>query len=175
MPNLNDSPMTLDDFQSAVDRWGATLSDWPAELVPAAEQLLSGERGDADADATRAARAALQAASALDNLFSGIDPHVTTPGLAERIAANAEPNEVWLRLTNWFQAALWRGAFAMMLPVMLGFIVGVTVPGEVEDDGLQDELSWLALSPDYYTDNTDNTDSTNEGFEFQDGPYGDQR
>lgn len=151
--------MHIDDFEAAVDRWGTNLDDWPSGDALSANALLAGAGSDGD---KRAAHAALDAASALDHLFDHLEPHVTTAGLATRIQANVASNDRWLRLTDWFQVALWRPTVALAAPIALGFLIGIAVPPETfgsDEDGLQEELSWIAFATDY--DSYGNGNGTN--------------
>ena len=76
MPTL---PMSLDEFQDIIDRFGESAGDWPADRRTAAQALLA-----QSADA----RDRLAQAQALRHQFQ--DGAVTAPaGLADRILAKA--------------------------------------------------------------------------------------
>lgn len=56
------------------------------------------------------------------------------PYLAARIVANLPDISPLERLVGWFTATMWRGATAAVIPLMIGFVIGVSGTHPADDD-----------------------------------------
>jgi hypothetical protein len=56
------------------------------------------------------------------------------PHLVTRILANTPEATAAERLTAWLTAGIWRGAAAAVLPLLVGFVLGVTGSSTAADD-----------------------------------------
>jgi hypothetical protein len=126
--------MNLTEFHDHLDRWGANLDAWPAPAAAAGRALL-----DTSADA----RASWHTARAIDRHLSGQKRHHAPPSLTSRITAarRGALEQLW-----W---PLWRPALIALLPLTLGFAVGLQ-SSEADDPALQEGLLTLALDASLY-------------------------
>lgn len=135
--------MDLNTFNDHLDRLGPELNSWPVDRGTEARALL---------EASAEARDAMADARTLANLLTAM-ADVPAPGyLASRInaLANAEAQDPWQRLLNWFAGAFWRPILAIGLPLAFGFTLGlVQAPVSADDEYLAAELGLLAFSTSY--------------------------
>ena len=126
--------MTPEDFEAMLDRLGARLDQWPESERDRAALLLR------ESDA---ARRSYEAARQLDNLLDEALPEIDPVGLRSRILAGIEaaPPLPWF---DWLTQALWRPAAFALIPLVLGFTLGVTTI-EIDSD-LEDSVTFLAFS-----------------------------
>ncbi len=115
--------MHIDSFRALLDARGADMNDWPHAQRLAAQALLR---------ASTEAQQELASAQALEQTLSALRMHSVTPGLATRISALAEPVDPLRPLFDWLTEKLWRPAAMLLAPLMVGAIIGATVPGEEE-------------------------------------------
>ena len=115
--------MDLADFENALDRHGAELDRWPAPLAPQARELL---------EASAPARRLLEEARRLEAVLDEILADVPAPlGLKTRVLANLPSAEPWLQ---WWTAKPWRPAALALVPLVVGFGVGMNVAGSLDED-----------------------------------------
>jgi len=139
---MHDKPMTLDEFESNLDRYGADLARWPPEFTARARSLI------ADSSVARSLLVECRALAALlDDALPAAS--LSTGAVRSRILAaiedeTAKPTFAWLR----FGPRLLRPvAIAMaIIPLALGYAIGVGYqPGGVNDD-LVSDVSLLAFA-----------------------------
>jgi hypothetical protein len=139
---MHDKPLTADDFDAHLDRLGPNVDRWPSDLALDARRLLAQSRD---------ARSRLKAASALDVLLDDALPAATlsTGAVRSRIldaVARDAAKPVWWR---WFV----RGngvrkpiaIVAALIPLGLGFAIGIYEPSGVGDD-MASDVSLLAFA-----------------------------
>ncbi len=126
------------ELAEALDRWGSDLDDWPNSAASEAKRLLE--------SSPEAARL-MHETAALEIELAQLREHRATPGLDERILAELPVRDGVQRIVDWLTGALWRPALAATIPLLLGFILGITIPEE--DSQLADELSLLVFSTTY--------------------------
>ncbi|MCB1685248.1 MAG: hypothetical protein R3E82_18065 [Pseudomonadales bacterium] len=124
-------------FNDLLDQHGADLSQWPADEIAAAQGLL---------ERSPVAQRSRAAAETLERVARELGAADTPTGLQSRILARAGEPDVWERLADWFQAALWRPLTAGALPLLMGFVIGMQSPAST-DTALLAELSALPLTP----------------------------
>lgn len=130
--------MTPEEFAGYLDRHGADLECWPANLRDAA-------RADA---LTAAGRAELEKTRAFETMLEECLPAPPALGLKARILARLDtarpPLMAW-----WFGGARWRPMAAAVAPLALGFVLGFTwpTPDDSSEDAFEDAVSVLAFSP----------------------------
>ncbi len=115
--------MELVDFENALDRHGAELDRWPAPLVHQARELL-----EASAPARRLLEEARQLEAVLDEILADVP---TPTGLKTRVIANLPSVEPWLQ---WWTAKAWRPVALALVPLAVGFGVGMNVAGSLDED-----------------------------------------
>jgi hypothetical protein len=141
--------MTAEDFDAQLDRLGPNIDRWPGDLAQDARRLLA-----QSADA----RARLKTASALDVLLDDALPAATlsTGAVRSRVLEAVARDAARPRWWSWFV----RGTgvrkpiaiVAALIPLCLGFAIGIYEPSSVGDD-MASDVSLLAFA-DYegYTD-----------------------
>lgn len=140
---MHDEPMTLDEFESSLDRYGSEPDNWPPQVAARAARLIAG---------SSAARSLLAEARALAELLDDALPaaSLSTGAVRSRILAaigeeTADPGVFdWLR----FGPRLLRPAAIAIavIPLALGYAIGVGYqPGGVSDD-LVSDVSLLAFA-----------------------------
>jgi hypothetical protein len=139
---MYDQPMTADDFEAHLDRLGPNVDRWPSDLALDARRLLA-----QSADA----RAHLKAASALDVLLDDALPAATLSigavrsRILEAVARDAARPRWW----SWFvQGSGVRRPIAIvaaLIPLCLGFAIGIYEPSSVGDD-MASDVSLLAFA-----------------------------
>ena len=103
-------------FEHFLDRHGADLDRWPDNLAADARSLV--ERSVRARDLFREAR---ELESALDGLL----PTVAAPlGLKARVLANLPERAAWF---EWLAVKAWRPAAIALVPLVVGFGVGLNV------------------------------------------------
>jgi hypothetical protein len=140
---MHDKPMTLDDLESHLDRYGADLDRWPAESASQAKRLIADSSG---------ARSLLAEASALAALLDDALPAATlsTGAVRSRILATVTDETAKPRMFAWltFGPRLLRpvAIAAAIIPLVLGYAIGIGYePGGVNDD-LVSDVSLLAFA-----------------------------
>ena len=136
--------MTFAEFETLLDRHGASRANWPEAERTAAEKLLAHD--------SRAQRA-LAAAAELEAQLAAFQPEL--PDLAARIMA-AIPQSRAERLIAWLfpggGASFLRPALAGALPLVVGLAVGISLPpaggGESASWELEERLLMAPLAED---------------------------
>jgi hypothetical protein len=137
--------MNQQQFEALLDRLGSDLDTWPEADARAARALLA-----SSADAV----AALTVASAVARHLEGQRQHRAPRGLATRIAvaATAPRERVRPPLERLLEQLLnppWRPALLALLPLALGFVIGLQ-QADPADQTLPDELLTLAFDDGLY-------------------------
>jgi len=104
-------------------------------------------------------RAATHQDAKLDRLLASLTREPAPPGLERRILdaiaadratrpAGSSQKGIGQAFTDWFTGALWRPAVAAVLPLMLGFAIGLAAPAENADSAvdLTEQLALLAFN-----------------------------
>ena len=127
--------MDDDTFEDLLDRFGPDLDRWSDHHATAARTLL--ERSAPARELLVEARAL---ATALDELL----PFVGAPlGLRARVLANLPTREAWF---EWLTISVWRPAALALVPLVVGFGVGLNVAhGAAASDATAEEDVLLAL------------------------------
>ena len=126
-------------FEDSLDRLGPDLDRWPANLAMAARTLV-----DRSARASRLLAEARELDAGLDDLL----PSLAAPlGLRTRVLANLPEREAWF---EWLTIRVWRSAALALVPLVLGFGVGLNVaPGaDVADEATEDDVLLALFDPD---------------------------
>ena len=140
---MHDTTMTLEEFESYLDRHGAALDRWPAELAAQARQKLA---------TSREARELLDEARAIAQLLDDALPAgtLTTGALRSRIlaevtAGTARPSSLgWLTGGSWLRRPV--AVAALLIPLFLGYAIGAgSQSGGVNEDFASD-VSLLAFA-----------------------------
>ena len=120
----------IEQFAELLDLHGADIERWPFNQQAVARDLL---------DASPEARNLHQEALRLDRALAALPTPPLAPGLATRITALAdEPADPWLTVKDWLTATLWRPAAVLMAPMVLGIVVGLSLPETVQDEYVSD-------------------------------------
>ena len=140
---MHDNPMTLDDFETYLDRYGADLGRWPVDRASQANHLIA---------TSDAARSMLNESCALEALLDDALPVATlsTGAVRSRILAAVAGDATGPGLFAWptrSQRMLRPIAIAaLLIPLFLGYAVGIGYqPGAVNDD-LVSDVSLLAFA-----------------------------
>ena len=152
---MNTNEMTVHAFAEMLDRHGAEASRWPEPQ--AAERLLAG-------DAT--ARRLLEEARGLEELLSASlpAPSPATARMRADIRGRLSAGR-WQQLTDWFdRGPLLRPLMAALLPLGLGFVLGLGFPEPAAEDDLLAAVSLLAFDQGIYLDESLNASA--EGGEY---------
>ena len=140
---MPDKIMTLNDFETLLDRYGAVLDRWPTATAAQANELLA-----ASSDANRL----LARSSALDELLDESLPAatLTTAAVRERILADitreaAAPGPfAWLlrgpRILRPIAVAV------ALIPLLVGYAIGIGYPPNGVNEDLVADVSLLAFS-----------------------------
>ena len=140
---MHDEPMTLDEFESNLDRYGADLAQWPPELAAPANSLI-GESGSARSllVEARALAGLLYDALHAAPLSTGAVRSRILAAIAEEIA---KPGVfAWLRFGPRLLKPV---AIAMaIVPLALGYAIGVGYQSGGVNDDLVSDVSLLAFA-----------------------------
>jgi hypothetical protein len=140
---MHDTLMTLEEFETQLDRHGADPARWPASATDRAQRLL------AQSDAARALLAEARDISALlDDALPAAT--LTTNAVRTRILglvqSEAERAGVFARLLNGLR---WRRPIAIAaasIPLLVGYAIGIGYqPGGFNED-LASDVSLLAFA-----------------------------
>ena len=134
VPTMNEQ-----EFADLLDRFGSDTSIWPTEAAALAEDLLQ---------RSAAAREALTAARTLDAALSKLERPAAPAQISLRILNRIARQDPWDRWMGWFAAALWRPALAAVVPLVIGFAIGIQ-SAPATDALLIAELSELPLSANF--------------------------
>jgi hypothetical protein len=152
---MNTNEMTVRAFAEMLDRHGADASRWPE--LQGAERLLA-------SDAT--ARRLLKEARGLEELLRASlpAPSPTTARMRAEIRGRLSTGR-WQQLTDWFdRGPLLRPLMAALLPLGLGFVLGLGFPEPAAEDDLLAAVSLLAFDQGTYLDESLNVSA--EGGEY---------
>lgn len=126
-------------FEHFLDRHGADLDRWPDNLAADARSLV--ERSARARDLFHETRVL---ESALDDLL----PAVTAPlGLQTRVLANLPEREAWF---EWLTVKAWRPAALALVPLVVGFGVGLNVAqgADAAENVAEDDMLLALFDPD---------------------------
>jgi hypothetical protein len=119
--------MTIEQLQDVLDHQGSDLSAWPASLQSAARDLLS------TSDEASELLAYTQKIAA--TLKTSANTHRAPTHLAQKIlhdgrlhTSPAEPSDAVSDILLWMKAAIWRPALLAIVPLLIGFTLGVAIP-----------------------------------------------
>lgn len=131
---------TMDDdtFEDSLDRFGPDLDRWPDHHASAARPLLQ---------RSASARELLAEARALDAALDDLLPIVPAPlGLRARVLANLPTRETFF---EWLTITVWRPAALALVPLVVGFGVGLNVAqGATVTDSAEDDVLLALFDPD---------------------------
>jgi hypothetical protein len=153
---MNTDPMTLERFADLLDRHGGELARWPQDERAQADVLL-GTSAEARRLHTEAVRLDVALDQALPELDSAALPTLKRSIMA-RIAPQLAEDSAIIRFWNWLaggprlaQVVLVRPAVLAMIPLLLGFGLGLSVsqPFDPVDTEFATELTLLALTDRY--------------------------
>lgn len=130
--------MDDDTFEQSLDRFGPDLERWPDPQANAARTLLQ---------CSASARKLLAEARALDAVLDDLLPFVEAPlGLRSRVLANLPTRETWF---EWLTITVWRPAALALVPLVLGFGIGLNVAlGATVADSAEDDVLLALFDPD---------------------------
>ncbi|MDE0419968.1 MAG: hypothetical protein OXK76_03640 [Gammaproteobacteria bacterium] len=126
-------------FEDALDRFGPHLDRWPANLATAARSLVDDSAG---------ARRLLGEARELDAALDEVLPSVAAPlGLRTRILANLPEREAWF---EWLTIRVWRTAALALVPLVVGFGIGLNVAqgAAVAEEAAEHDVLLALFDPD---------------------------
>ena len=132
--------MDDDTFEECLDRHGPDLDRWPGTLAAGGRILL--ERSARARDLLAEAR---ELESALDHLLPAVDAPL---GLRTRVLANTPQREAWL---DWLAANVWRPAALALVPLAVGFGVGLNAAqasSGIDDATNGDDVLLALFDPD---------------------------
>lgn len=140
---MHDKPMTLEELELLLDRYGADLARWPADSAASAQRLI--------ADSS-AAQAVLAESSALDVLLDDALPAATlsTGAVRSRILEAVTEGTATPSLFGWlnFGPRLLRSVAvaAAVIPLALGYAMGVDYGSGAVNEDLASDVSLLAFA-----------------------------
>ena len=103
-------------FEHLLDRHGPDLDRWPDGLSVEARGFV---------DLSPGARALLLEARELESALDDVLPRIVAPlGLQTRLLANQPEREAWF---EWLAGTAWRPAALALVPLVVGFGVGLNV------------------------------------------------
>ncbi|MDE0659968.1 MAG: hypothetical protein F4029_13360 [Gammaproteobacteria bacterium] len=125
-------------FEHLLDRHGPDLDRWPNDLSAQARSSV-----DRSAHARNLLNEARDLESALDDLL----PRVAAPrGLRTRVLANLPEREAWF---EWLTVKAWRPAALALVPLVVGFGVGLNVAqGADATQTAEDDMLLALFDPD---------------------------
>lgn len=130
--------MDDDTFEHFLDRHGSHPERWPGDLAAGARNLL---------EHSARARETLLEARALESSLDDLLGAVATPlGLRRRVLANLPEREAWL---EWLTVRAWRPVALAMVPLVIGFGVGLNVAqGAAIQSAVEDDVLLALFDPD---------------------------
>ncbi len=140
--------MTLTRLSQLVMAYGSHPKRWPLEEQITAAQLL---------ETSAEARLLQQAAVSLDDLLDRVTVTPPSPQLRHRILATMEShNQPSLAMGQWlsqlllgttFREHIWRPAITLLIPLLLGMVMGFSLASWTNNDTwvIEEELSLLGL------------------------------
>ncbi len=140
---MHDTPMTLEEFDAHLDRYGAVLDRWPTATAAQAERLLA-----TSADA----RTLLGQSSDLASLLDAALPAValTTGAVRSRVLAEVERDIAQPRTFGWFMHGprILRpiAIAALLIPLGLGYAIGSGQQFNGVNEDLVSDVSLLAFA-----------------------------
>jgi len=122
-------------FEDALDRHGADIRGWPADLAAQAEALV--------ASSIQARRLLDEAERLRAGLDDALSARPAPPGLKTRLLANLPQGTPWL---EWWTLRTWRPALALV-PLAIGLGVGINVANGSEAENGTDDLLVALFDP----------------------------
>ncbi len=126
-------------FEHLLDRHGADLERWPEELAAQARSV---------AKRSARAHALLAEARELESALNDLLPSVAAPlGLRTRVLANLPERDAWF---EWLAVKAWRPAALALVPLVVGFGVGLNVAqgADAIEDAVEDDVLLALFDPD---------------------------
>lgn len=147
---MHDTKMTIEEFESYLDRYGAVLDRWPADLAAQARPMLA---------TSHDARELLGEARAMAELLDDAMPAgtLTTGALRSRILAEvtADSGRPWslVWLTGGSRLLRPVAVAALLIPLFVGYAIGAGSQSAGINEDFASDVSLLAFA-DYetYTD-----------------------
>ena len=130
--------MDDDTFEHFLDRHGSDPERWPDYLAAGARDLL---------EHSARARATLLEARELESALDDLLEAVATPlGLRSRVLAHLPEREAWL---EWLTVKAWRPVALALVPLAIGFGVGLNVAqGAAMQSAVEDDVLLALFDPD---------------------------
>ena len=126
-------------FEQCLDRRGPFLDRWPSSVAAEARARL---------DASAQARDLLAEARELESSLDDLLPFVKAPvGLRTRVLANLPAREAW---SEWLTARAWRPVALALVPLVVGFGVGLNAAQNTaaEDTAAEGDVLLALFDPD---------------------------
>lgn len=125
-------------FEHFLDRHGPDLERWPDDLAAGARSLV---------EHSARARATFLEARELEAMLDDLLGAVAAPlGLRRRVLANLPEREAWL---EWLTVRAWRPVALAMVPLVIGFGVGLNVAqGATTQSTVEDDVLLALFDPD---------------------------
>ena len=126
-------------FEHLLDRHGPDLDRWPDGLSAQASDFV---------DLSPRAREALLEARELESALDDVLARVVAPlGLQTRLLANLPEREAWL---EWLTMTVWRPAALALVPLVVGFGVGLNVAQRTDaaQTAAEDDMLLALFDPD---------------------------
>jgi hypothetical protein len=140
---MHDTPMTLDEFETHLDRHGAAFDRWPTADAAQAERLLA-----TSADARTLLGQARDIAALLDAALPVVT--LTTGAVRNRVLAEVERDIAQPRAFSWFTHGprILRpiAIAALLIPLGLGYAIGSGDQSNGVNDDLVSDVSLLAFA-----------------------------
>ncbi|OQY54690.1 MAG: hypothetical protein DRR08_04495 [Candidatus Parabeggiatoa sp. nov. 2] len=140
--------MTRERFSQLLDAYGGDAKRWPIEERAAALLLV---------EQSEEARRLQQSALALDSLLDSVQISQPSTKLRQRILAKAhhhteQVQDAWQWFIQWLigttpREHILRPAFALVIPLLLGIVIGFNLASLPEDENrwVEEEINLLAL------------------------------
>ena len=130
--------MDEETFEHFLDRHGAEIDRWPDSLAAEARSLL---------ERSRRARDLLLEARDLESALDEALPAIAAPlGLHTRLLANLPQREAWF---EWLTVKAWRPAALALVPLVVGFGIGLNAAqGDAAMENADDDILLALFDPD---------------------------
>ena len=126
-------------FEDSLERYGPDLARWPGALAPAGRTLV---------ERSPRARELLAEARELESTLDDLLPCVGAPlGLRTRVLVNLPAREAWL---DWLTVKAWRPVALALLPLAVGFGVGLNAARTLamQEAASEDDVLLALFDPD---------------------------
>lgn len=126
-------------FEQFLDRFGPDLERWPGNCAAEAKRRVE--------QSVRAREAHFEARE-LESVLDDLLPAVSAPlGLQTRVLANLPEREAWL---DWLTVKAWRPVALALVPLVVGFGVGLNVAqgADATEDATENDVLLALFDPD---------------------------